>query len=414
VSDQLNILKFIGQMATIGKDLDQACVLLQAGEVVGIPTETVYGLAGDAMRGAAIEKIYAVKNRPATNPLIVHVAGPDRLKGLVESIPEMALRLMDRFWPGPLTLLLPKGPAVIEQVTAGQPRVAVRMPAHPLTLELLRMLPFALAAPSANPYGYISPTTAEHVEAQLGRRIQYILDGGACDKGIESTIVGFEQGMPVIYRKGIITDQDIKAVTGRVRFYETQNAGAGNQVDKINKVQQARPLPANTVNSGQHQVTEVAALNPHITSGMSLSHYAPKTPVFLLPDFSEPAMEARVADAVSAGDLHALLKGLQMMERLERHLAPDVLDRIRQQDTTIRMGVLSFQRPYFPENSLNGLALRQILLSPDGNLDEAAARLYEALHALDQLGLDFMLIETVPDTGIGQAINDRLGRAAVQ
>jgi L-threonylcarbamoyladenylate synthase len=196
----------------IGKDLSPAIALLNASDVVAIPTETVYGLAGNAFSDEAIRKIYAIKNRPLHNPLIVHVSEVSRITEIAFDIPELAWQLLERFSPGPLTLLLPKKPVISDLVTSGLSRVAVRIPAHPLALELLRNLAFPLAAPSANPFGYISPTTPEHVLKQLGGKIAYILDGGVCDKGIESTVVGFEDGKPIIHRLGAISAEDIRGV----------------------------------------------------------------------------------------------------------------------------------------------------------------------------------------------------------
>ena len=384
-------------MATVGKDLDYAVELLVAGEVIGIPTETVYGLAGDAMRKDAIAKIYAVKNRPATNPLIVHVAGPERLEGIVRTIPENALKLMDLFWPGPLTFLLPKGPAVIHEITAGQPRVAVRVPAHPLTLELLRRLPFPLAAPSANPYGYISPTTAQHVYDQLGSRIDYILDGGPSSKGIESTIIGFEGEMPVIYRKGVITDLDIKKVTGQAQYYVPKKDKPGGAEDNT--------VSTNATTNGAGAITAVnkqEALTPHITSGMSLSHYAPKTPVFMLPDIRKSLEDAEITT----------LDALLALTHIREQLAPDIQAKLNTH--TAKVGLLSFERRFFPANNNDAQVLCQMLLSPAGHLQEAATHLYDRLHQLDEMNLDVIFAEYMPDTGIGKAINDRLGRAAVK
>lgn len=189
-------------MAEIGSDIVKAKDFLSRGEVVGIPTETVYGLAGNALDEQAIVKIYAVKNRPKFDPLIAHVDELAKVEQLVKNIPEEAKVLASKFWPGPLTILLDRKSRVPDLLTSGLDRVAVRIPNHPLTLELLSTLDFPLAAPSANPFGYVSPTTAQHVEDQLGDEIPYILDGGSCQVGLESTIVGFEQGETIVYRLG--------------------------------------------------------------------------------------------------------------------------------------------------------------------------------------------------------------------
>ena len=201
-------------MAEIGQHIGAAATLLKQGEVVAIPTETVYGLAGNALDPWAVAKIYAVKNRPSFNPLIVHTNAPDRLQPYVQHVPDTAHQLAQQFWPGPLTLLLKKTAYVSDMVTAGSERVAVRVPKHPLTQQLLSELDFPLVAPSANPSGYVSPTTAAHVAEQLGEKIPYILDGGSCDVGVESTIVGFEDGQVVVYRWGGVSQEDIQQVVG--------------------------------------------------------------------------------------------------------------------------------------------------------------------------------------------------------
>jgi L-threonylcarbamoyladenylate synthase len=198
-----------------GKDIDRCAEWLKGGSLVAIPTETVYGLAANALDESAVLKIYAVKNRPRFNPLILHISGMEELHNWVREIPETALKLAETFWPGPLTLLLPKSSLIPDLVTAGSDLVALRVPAHPLTLELLKTLNFPLAAPSANPSGYVSPTSAEHVYQHLKNRIPYILDGGPCEVGLESTIIGFnEEGKAIIHRHGGIEAEKIEKVTG--------------------------------------------------------------------------------------------------------------------------------------------------------------------------------------------------------
>lgn len=203
-------------MAEIGNDIERAQALLSEGEVVAIPTETVYGLAGNALNEDAILQIYSVKNRPKFDPLIAHVDSLEKVESLVNEIPDQALKLAEHFWPGPLTILLPKKTEVPDLLTSGLDRVAVRIPNHPLTLKLLSQLEFPLAAPSANPFGYVSPTTAAHVENQLGDKIKYILDGGPCSVGLESTIIGFEQDETVLYRLGGARVEAIQSIVGKV------------------------------------------------------------------------------------------------------------------------------------------------------------------------------------------------------
>lgn len=229
--------------AAIGTDLERAAAHLRAGELVAIPTETVYGLAANALDGAASLRIFEAKQRPAFDPLIVHVSSRERALELCETPPAEALALMDAFWPGPLTLVLRKRARIPDVVTSGLDTVALRQPAHPLAAELLARLSFPLAAPSANLFGRTSPTSAAHVAEQLGERIAYILDGGPCSVGVESTIVGWEDGRAVLYRPGGTPLEAIESIVGRV--------------DPAQK----RVLPA--------------------APGMLAAHYAPRTPLEL-------------------------------------------------------------------------------------------------------------------------------------
>lgn len=226
----------------IGRDIEKAAALLKEGRVVAIPTETVYGLAADALNEKAVKRIFEVKDRPAVNPLIVHLANADLIPNYASDIPDVAGRLIDAFCPGPLTIVLSKKAVVPGMVTANRDTVALRIPAHPVTRQLLKMTGLPLAAPSANPSGYISPTSAEHVFRNMGHKIDYILDGGVCNAGIESTIVGFENDLPVIYRQGVITADDIRLVAGEVLQY------AGDKM---------------------------------LAPGMSATHYSPRTPMIL-------------------------------------------------------------------------------------------------------------------------------------
>jgi L-threonylcarbamoyladenylate synthase len=203
-------------MGIISKDIKKAVALLQNEELVAIPTETVYGLAGNIYSEKAIKAIFNTKQRPFFNPLIVHIQSPEYLATIVSHIPKKAQQLANAFWPGPLTLVLPKKNTIPDVITAGKNTVAVRVPNHPVTLELLKQLPFPLAAPSANPFNRISPTTALHVENYFRDTIQMVLEGGACKNGIESTIIGFENNDPIIYRLGSISVEDIKAVIGEI------------------------------------------------------------------------------------------------------------------------------------------------------------------------------------------------------
>ena len=203
-------------MSKIGIDIEKAKQILQTNGLVAIPTETVYGLAANALQNDAVLKIFEAKNRPHFDPLIIHTNSIEKIKQWVDDIPTWAQQLAEAFWPGPLTLLLSKKNIIPDLVTSGLPQVAVRIPKHALTLQLLESLDFPLAAPSANPFGYVSPTTAKHVEAQLQNKVDYILDGGICDVGIESTIVGFEKNCVTIYRLGGLAVEDIEQLVGKV------------------------------------------------------------------------------------------------------------------------------------------------------------------------------------------------------
>lgn len=236
-------------MSKIGNLITESIKILENGGLVGIPTETVYGLAANGLNKTAVLKIFAAKKRPSFDPLILH-SSSDKIFNWVREIPAPAKKLAEAFWPGPLTLILPKADTVPFEVTSGLDTVGVRVPNHPLTLELLQQIDFPLAAPSANPFGYISPTTAEHVNNQLGNEVDYILDGGACEVGIESTIVGFHNNEAVIYRLGGLAIDEIEAVIGKVKIQNNQ------------------------------------ASNPK-APGMIAVHYAPKKPLLLVENFSE-------------------------------------------------------------------------------------------------------------------------------
>lgn len=211
-------------MAQIGNSIAQAITELNKGNLVGIPTETVYGLAGNAFSTETVLKIFETKNRPTFDPLIVHTYSIEKINEFVLDIPVGAKKLFEKFSPGPITILLPKNEKIHDLVTAGSSLVAVRIPNHPLTLELLKQINFPLAAPSANPFGYISPTSATHVNQQLGDKIPYILDGGECEVGIESTIISFENNQPTILRLGGLAIEEIEKIIGKVRINEQSSS----------------------------------------------------------------------------------------------------------------------------------------------------------------------------------------------
>ena len=231
----------------ITNNITYALDALKLGALVGIPTETVYGLAGNAFNEHAIQKIFQLKNRPTTNPLILHTHSIEEVLKFVQKIPPVAMELANAFWPGPLTLLLPKKALIPQSITAGSHLVAVRIPNHPVTLSLLRQLDFPLVAPSANPYTRISPTNAKMVQDYFGDEMPLILEGDICSKGIESTIVGFHENTPVIYRQGAISIEAIESIAGKSKVQATLN-------EKV------------------------------ITPGMSPIHYAPRTRLVIVDD----------------------------------------------------------------------------------------------------------------------------------
>ena len=204
-------------MTLISKDITRAVDILNQEELVAIPTETVYGLAGNIYSEKAIKAIFEMKKRPFFNPLIVHIHSIVQLEDLVQEVPEKARILANKFWPGSLTMVLKKKITVPDLITAGKDSVAVRIPDHPVALELLKSLDFPLAAPSANPFGCISPTNAIHVADYFQNILPMVLEGGNCRNGIESTIIGFENGEPVLYRLGSISLESIENVIGKIQ-----------------------------------------------------------------------------------------------------------------------------------------------------------------------------------------------------
>jgi L-threonylcarbamoyladenylate synthase len=210
--------------AEIGDDIQIAAEWLKKDLPVAVPTETVYGLAANAFSETAVAKVFEAKNRPYFDPLIIHISKDDDIEKYADYVPPLARKLTTQFWPGPLTIILPKKDTVPDIVTAGQSTVGIRMPNHSLIQQLLSILPFPLAAPSANPFGYVSPTSAQHVADQLGDKIPYILDGGLCAVGLESTIIGFEGDTPLIYRLGGIAIEEIEAITGKIKLQINQSS----------------------------------------------------------------------------------------------------------------------------------------------------------------------------------------------
>ncbi|WP_079436801.1 L-threonylcarbamoyladenylate synthase [Zoogloea sp. LCSB751] len=250
----------------MGDDIRRAVELLRQGELVALPTETVYGLGADALNPDAAARIFAAKGRPADHPLIVHLPDAEQLTTWARDIPKEAIALARAFWPGPLTLILKKEEGVPDVVTGGQDTVGLRVPNHPVALELLRAFGSGIAAPSANRFGRISPTTAEHVRQELGDRVALILDGGPCEVGLESTILDLSRDVPVILRPGAIGVDDIARVIGR----RPRLRGEEVQPDAAPRV-----------------------------SGALAAHYAPRTPLELV-SAEDIAARVRAGDAVLA------------------------------------------------------------------------------------------------------------------
>jgi L-threonylcarbamoyladenylate synthase len=316
-------------MIQISTSILDAKEILKRDELVAIPTETVYGLAGNIYSEKAINKIFETKNRPLFNPLIVHIDSMEKLSQIVCEIPEKARVLAAQFWPGSLTLVLKKKETIPDLITAGKDTVAVRIPNHPLTLALLRSLDFPLAAPSANPFGSISPTTAHHVADYFPSTVEIVLDGGPCTNGVESTIIGFENNSPIIYRLGAISREEIEAIIGPVDTAKTNNKAP-------------------------------------VAPGMLSKHYAPKTKIIL------------------TSDLSTAIKNYE----------------------NSRIGIISFTNEMVPAN-ISAIEI----LSEKGDLKEATANLYAAMHRLDKLNLDIIIASYFPNNQLGNTINDRLLRA---
>jgi len=310
------------RIASNTTEIANAVAALRAGEVIGLPTETVYGLAADAMNPAAVARIFALKGRPLDHPLIVHIAGIEQLPRFAREIPNSARQLAAAFWPGPLTLILRRQADVPDAVTGDQDTVGLRAPAHPLAQQVLRAFAGGLAAPSANRFGRISATRAEHVREEFGAQVPLLLDGGPCRIGIESSIVDLSAQTPRILRPGAISRAQIEAVIGTVAIGVDGNSPR--------------------------------------TSGTLAAHYAPRTPLRLLP---RDAIHAADADSVQVLALGSVPAGS------------------------------------------HGIAL-------PADPQAYARSLYDTLRCLDARASALIVVEQPPDTAEWQAINDRLRRSA--
>ena len=259
--------------------LAKAAEILRSGGLVALPTETVYGLGANALDAAAVARIFAAKQRPAWDPVIVHIADEGMLDGLVADVPEAARKLMKAFWPGPLTLLLPRTAGVPDAVTAGRPLVGVRMPAHPVALALIRRAGVPVAAPSANRFGHISPTTVEHVLHDLDGRIDAVVDAGPTVHGVESTVLDPCQSPMVIYRPGAVTAEQIRAIGGEVEIFRSKGELMESPVESL-------PSP-----------------------GVGIRHYAPKARLVLVEGPLEKlrGLMAEAADGLAGERLGMML-----------------------------------------------------------------------------------------------------------
>jgi len=321
--------------------LDEAAARLKNGEVVAMPTETVYGLAADATNDVALQQIFTIKQRPADHPLIVHIGDMRQVNDWAAVFPDTAVKLAQAFWPGALTLVLPAKNNVSQVVRGNEPTIALRVPNHPVALALLKLSGLSVAAPSANLFTQLSPTTAEHVEAGLGAAIP-VLDGGACQVGIESTIVSVSaDGQWQLLRPGMISEDDIARVTGSTQY--TKLAGADSTL------------------------TQTPALNVPKAPGQHALHYSPRTPLLL---FKDKAALIRECETM-------LQAGLQCAALL----------------------IGAGDKPNCTVIQLQNQPAR------------VAEQLYSALHTLDALKVDRLLVELPPDTPLWAAVLDRLTRA---
>jgi L-threonylcarbamoyladenylate synthase len=308
----------------------EAARIIREGGLVAFPTETVYGLGADASNAVAVARIFEAKRRPRIDPLIVHAADIESARRY-GTFPDAALPLMEKFWPGPLTLVANRTSLVPSIVTAGLDTVAVRIPAHPAAIALIRAAGCAIAAPSANPFGYVSPTEAAHVAEQIGGAVDLILDGGPSSVGVESTILSFEASGPVILRAGGTPVEDLQAVLGRTAI-------------------------------------QIGSVSRPSVPGQMKRHYSTRTPLEII-EISGSSPD------ILRGEERAGLLTLSLMEDASRYAAVEIL-------------------------------------SPTGDLREAAAGLFRALRRLDALELDRIVARPVPEKGLGLAIMDRLRRCA--
>lgn len=355
-------------MASVGNSIEQATKWLREGYPVAIPTETVYGLAANACREDALIRIFEAKRRPLFDPLIVHLPTVSSILPYTKNIPRLAFELWERYSPGPLTLVLTKSALLPDLLSSGLPTAAFRIPAHPVALQVLNAIDFPLAAPSANLFGRVSPTTAVHVLNQLGDHIPYVLDGGPCSVGLESTIIDLSGPEPILRREGGIPSQSIE--------------------DEL-KITLQRPVHAFRIHDGF--VPSAGTLD---------NHYAPKVPLICYHNNEE-------------------LKNIVSRLPAIHHPDPTVRTADMPPMREPTLGMLRFQsdipdhfRDLCERNKMGTIRIMEIL-SPGGDLKEAARNLFAAMRSLEE-GCDLILAEQAPEHGLGLAINDRLRRASVK
>ncbi|CAH0118097.1 Threonylcarbamoyl-AMP synthase [Paenibacillus sp. CECT 9249] len=368
-----------GASADSESAIREAAAMIEAGGTVAFPTETVYGLGADARNTQAVDRIFQAKGRPSDNPLIVHIAGREQLDELVLPYGETARRLMARFWPGPLTLVLPARPgAVSPRVTAGLPTVAVRMPAHDVALRLIAAAGCPVAAPSANRSGRPSPTLAAHVREDLAGRIDGIVDGGPTGVGLESTVVELIGERVNVLRPGGVTPAELREVAGEVTLEPALDAASDTRPEEaVARERTGRDgdaVQSRNAPRADNQTAEPAPRSP----GMKYAHYAPRGAMRIV----KGAAPERVSAWIQAE-----------------------LDAARRRGE--RTGVLAFDE--------HAGAYRADLVVSCGSLralETAAQRLYAALRSFDEHGIGFILAEACPEEGIGLAVMNRLVKAA--
>ncbi len=309
------------------ENIKKAAEIIREGGTVAFPTETVYGLGANGLDPVAVAKIFSIKKRPSFNPLILHISNKDQLGLICETSSTRIHTLIDKFWPGPLTLVLPKKQIVPEIVTADNPTVAVRIPDNEIALKLIEYAGVPIAAPSANLFNRLSPTTAEHVYKQLKDNVDMILDGGSTDVGVESTIIEIDINDVFLLRPGGVPKEELeKTLNSKIK-------------------------------------TKVSSTDPN-SPGQLPFHYSPRTPLYFLSSVEKSKLKNKKLGGI-----------------------------------------------FFKENSSSLKFEKSLILSPKGNMQEAAANLFSYLHQLDEMNLDLIVIEEVPEKDLGLAIMDRLRKA---